>query len=254
MKNSASFIVQQPESVYRERLENLRNTNSKLECVVLSCGPSLNLFTEDKIRRFCRDKFVISIKLAYTRYPDITDVMMANACNLPYSEFGIYYDTSNVFSIFSSNFPKGALLPKQPCDVFLQVSNPFYSGARREDFVCFNREFDWNNLNKNLYVRCYPGIMGESCFPFIHFMQFKKVYTLGWDLINENVNINNYKHCWDNNTKLSMQANPSALPWDNIANIEASPDLNRWLLTQGVTWNIIGDSCLSSDIPRYKLK
>ncbi len=239
------------EELYRANLNNLRDKNNKEECVILSCGPSLNLFSEEQIRDFCKNKFVIAIKFAYLKYGDITDVAMANACNLPYSESGVYFDYSNTFSILSCNLPKNVLLDKQPCDLFIKVSNPFEKPLVKDSFTCFTLDFESNTLDKTLNVQCYPGIIGESAIPFVQFMKFKKLYTIGWDLVNGLVNINNYQHFWDEGKpKLSNPGNPGALPWDNIANIEASGPLNQWLKSHGMTWNIIGNSCLSDEIPR----
>lgn len=241
------------DDVYYSRLEDLKNKNNKDECVVLSCGPSLGLFSEQTIRGFCKNKFVIAIKLAYLKYKNITDVVMANACNLPYSETGNYYNF-DTFSIMSSCFPKKDLIPNQKCDVFLQVTNPFIDGLVESSFLCFTQNFEDNTLSKTLRRKCYPGIMGESCIPFIEYMQFKKFYTIGWDLISSSINVNNYKHFWDgSNIQLSYPANPGALPWDNIANINASEPLYEWLRSKNIEWNIIGNSALSHTIKRVSV-
>lgn len=246
-------LNQLDDKVYYERLLSLKRKNEKKECVVLSCGPSLGIFKEEVIRDFCSDKFVIAIKLALFRYRDIVDVAMFNACNLPYSNNGIYYKFGDIFSIGSSCFPKHTLLPKQYCDVFLQVTNPFEEGLKQESFLCFNRDYENNTLEKTLKRKCFPGIMGEACIPFIEYMGFEKFYTIGWDLTNTEVNSENYKHFWDENIELTMKGNPGALPWDNIANIEASRSLNEWLLSKNIQWEIIGDSCLDKSIPRFSL-
>lgn len=246
-------VEQKTQQEYLDILNKYRDNNKKEECVVLSCGPSLNLFSEEQIRDFCKNKLVIAIKLAYLKYKDVADVMMANGCNLPYSTTGEFYNVQDVFSIFSANFPKSVELKNQECDIYLQVTNPFYNGAGQDQFVCFTQNFEQEKLGNTLFRKCYPGIMGESCIPFVEFMGFKRFYTIGWDLINAQVSIDNYKHSWADNTKLTNPANPGALPWDNIANIQASAPLNDWLASKGIEWNIIGNSALSDKIKRVDL-
>lgn len=242
-------VEQKTQQEYLDILNKYRDNNKKSECVVLSCGPSLNLFSEEQIRDFCKDKCVITIKLAYLKYKDVADVMMANGCNLPYSTTTHFYDVENTFSVLSCNIKKHYLLDEQPCDVFLDVTNPFEKPLSRDSFLCFTQNFEQEKLANTLFRKCYPGIMGESCIPFIEFMGFKRFYTIGWDLINAQVSVDNYKHSWGD-VRLSNPANPGALPWDNIANIQASAPLNDWLASKGIEWNIIGESNLSQNIPR----
>lgn len=245
--------LQLSDEEYYSILETFKNSNNKEECVVLSCGPSLKLFKDREIREFCKNKFVISIKMAYLLYRNITDTVMINACNLPYSESGEYYNF-DTFSIVSSCFPKNVLIPNQKCDLFLQVTNPFEQNLDKNSFLSVTQDFEENKLSNTLLRKCYPGIMGESCIPFIEYMGFKKFTTIGWDLVNSNVTIENYKHFWDGmNMKMSNKANPGAIPYDNILNIEASGPLNDWLASKDIEWNIAGNSALSQTIKRVSI-
>ena len=65
-------------------LSDLKPKYKGRDCLILSCGPSLNDISNKLIRRFAQDKVVICVKLAYNKFADICDIHCFNCYDPTY--------------------------------------------------------------------------------------------------------------------------------------------------------------------------
>ena len=216
------------------------------ECVILTCGPSLNDFSKEELEEKLQDKFVIAIKQAYNKCPDLVDMHIFNCNNYePYS-----YKENTPIVVGCSSMPYHDTInniwgPNTELNLFYQVVTPGYSHA-----LCNTGAFGDYDLSKTLDRPWGPGVMSESVLYLVKHMGFKTVTTIGWDL--EAPGETKSNHFYEDRDMI----NPAAplIPDEAEKNIEASLGFYNWLKEQGTELYIGSDnSYVHPDVPRRKL-
>ena len=156
----------------------MSNIINNKDCVILTCGPSLNDFSEIDLREKLKDKFVIAVKQAYHKVPDLVDMHVFNCNNYePYE-----YNENNPIVVGCSSMPLGVTKesiwgPNTNPDLFYRVEARGYEStlAKTGDFESFT-------LEKTLARPWGPGIMSEIVFYLVKHLGCQSVTTIGWDL------------------------------------------------------------------------
>ena len=74
-----------------ERLDLLRLKYRGETAYVVTCGPSLKTYSEDKLKSFLKDQLVISLKQSYDVVGDVADFHILNTYN--FKEYNWHEDT-----------------------------------------------------------------------------------------------------------------------------------------------------------------
>ena len=64
-----------------ERLKLLKDKYKDETAYIVTCGPSLKNYNQDKLKKFLKDKFVLGVKQSYDILEDIIDIHLLNFCN-----------------------------------------------------------------------------------------------------------------------------------------------------------------------------
>lgn len=228
------------------------NVHKGQECILLTCGPSLNDVTEEDILARCLANpgaRVAAVKQAYLKIPNLVDYHFWNCCNLPIPVDGIHYNYQRFKPtvIASSNYKLGFRWnPKaQPHDLFYHV-------PITNKFLCRTKDFDNWTFDKTETRPCGPGIMYETVIFMLVHMGFSKITAVGWDLSQHNQDKAAYKHFYDDNKPLHVPG--TVMPWEVRETCLASKDLYYWLLKRGVQLELASTkSALYDKIPRVEL-
>ena len=159
------------------KITDLKDKHKNSECVVLTCGPSLNEYSREKVRDFCKGKIVICVKEAVIEFADICDYHIVNGTRMR-----SYNIPDTVTTIFQSNNRE----IKSNYDIIVYEHRNF----------CINNQllrlknFEAYNFDNNLERPWGPGILYETVFYLCLYMGIKCVYPIGWDLIDTNSKIN----------------------------------------------------------------
>ena len=238
-------------------IESLKYAHKGEECILLNCGPSLNDYSEDKLREIAKDKIVIAVKQAYLKVPDIVDYHFWNCCNLPIPKNGIHfnYGDDGPIVIASSNFAYGVRWSLfQKIDYFYRI--PLLHMTDVPVFVATALNFEhWTFTNNPVKRPVGPGIMYETVVFALEHFGFSKVICIGWDLSDKKLTTGYnedkiYEHFYDNDVH-----NPGyIMDWEVEATCKSSEVLYKWLLSKGIQLEIASDkSNLYEGIPRVKL-
>ena len=179
----------------RGKLEILRENMKYKEAIVLSCGPSLNSLQKRQILDFAENKLLISIKEAFFKFPE-SHINLINSHRYPgsrHSYNNLNYE--NVIKIFSKGYTKNF----EKNDYFdlkfqeIQISKSHETMSKKSLLALKNfKDFEFD---KSLTRPWGPGIMFETVFYLLKFLNFTRIYILGWDLSIENDGI---PHFFDN--------------------------------------------------------
>lgn len=240
------------------RLRLLHNEYEGATCYIISCGPSINDYDPNLIRRIAGHNLVITIKQAYTKYPDITDFHLFNFCNLinynynvnPNVITGYMAQDDRIKGNYDLNF---ALLKEYQINKIRSQGEKFPPLSKRMNFEHFTMDKIVNRPEG-------PGIMYELGIYMAVHLGAREIVTLGWDV--------NYKHPKKiqtpngqvsdtvNNshfygTNRHTQKNITKIVNENEFIISSSKILKLWLNLRNIELYLMSSlSKLDSSIPR----
>ena len=171
------------------KLENLKNKYKDKDCIILTCGPSLNEYSKEKIRDFCKDKIVICVKEAVIEFEDICDYFVFNRWRV--RNYNIKNKKITVICQTTPNHP--SCPGKNKTDIIIPHDTDF-----KKKCLLKNHDFELNNFNKKANRTWGPGILLETVLYLALFMGIKNCYTIGWDLTDPK-NIGTIEHYFDKN-------------------------------------------------------
>lgn len=188
------------------KLSDLKSKHINKNCVIITCGPSLREFEKDQILKFCSDKIVICVKEAILEYGDITDYFFSNSTRL--RDYNLRkYKSINIFQSDLSNKNRfidqyDIILKEDPGSTpVTKIRGRSIKTKRNKNHQLLRlKNFEKYDISNNQLRPWGPGILYESVFYFCKYIGCKKVYTLGWDLID----IKKHKtiiHYFDNETE-----------------------------------------------------
>lgn len=161
-------------------IKQLEDVFKGKDCVILTCGPSLREYSDEKIRKFCKDKVVICIKETIIEYGDIADFHIYNGTRIQ------KYDISKkkYTSIFQLNKKDKKTVNKYGniADINIYEDVPF----KIDNQLLKKKNFNEYNFKNKIKRPWGPGILYETVFYLCLYMGIINVYTIGWDLINTN--------------------------------------------------------------------
>lgn len=152
------------------KLNQLFKKHLNQDCVILTCGPSLNEYNEELVLDFCKDKIVICIKEAIIKYKNIADYFVANG-----TRHRCYSFHSKTIKIYQNDGKKDL----QDYNLVLNEDRPFNAEIQ----LLKIKNFDKYNLKNTIKRPWGPGILYETVFYLCEYMGIKNIYTIGWDLI-----------------------------------------------------------------------
>ena len=236
-----------------KKINILKDSFEKRECVILNCGPSLNDVDKQKLKEFCKDKVVLAVKQAYNYLPEVVDFHFWNCSNLPSPSInGAHYPywQKEPIIISSSNYNLGMRWDptKQKQDIYFKI--PIRTEINNE-FITRTLKFDDYLLDKKLTRPCGPGIMLETVLYTAVHLGVSKITAIGWD-INNATTLKDHKHFFGETDKLYNRGD--ILDWEVDANQKASEHFFKWLKNRGVDLVLASDkSSLYNGIPRVNL-
>ena len=68
----------------QEQVDILKDSYKGDTAYILNCGPSLSDYSEEFLKEYLADKLTISVKQAYSAFPEVTDFHFFNCANLPF--------------------------------------------------------------------------------------------------------------------------------------------------------------------------
>tara|TARA_B100000700_G_C15046456_1_gene858198 strand:+ start:1729 stop:2589 length:861 start_codon:yes stop_codon:yes gene_type:complete len=175
------------------------------ECVLLNCGPSLSEFPIEKIREFCADKPVFSVKSATLKFQDIADICITNF----YGTFQFPSPDDRNYLVFArqetplgyANWVNPDLVEESTFGESFDNEPDILWGSdisvRHSKSVVMTQRWEENSLDKSPYNRMLgPGIMNDMIVPILVHTGVNKVSILGWD--GANIDEKGYiKHFYD---------------------------------------------------------
>ena len=172
-----------------------KNIHKNKDCVILTCGPSLNEYKKDIVQSFLKNKIVICVKESIIEYKDYADYFLSNGTRDRKYEFN-----NKTIKIFQGS------VSKNKSDIIIREDKPFNINKQLLKIKNFEK-YNFDNFIKRPWG---PGILYETAFYLCLHMGIKNVYTIGWDLIDTNKETN-ITHYFDNNNsseyKLSKRWN-----------------------------------------------
>ena len=240
-------------SNFSEKIKILKDSFKDKECVILTCGPSLNDVEKQKLKEYCKDKVVLAVKQAYDYLPEVVDFHFWNCSNLPSPSFnGAYYPywRKEPIVISSSNYNLGARWnhTKQKQDLYFKI--PIRTEINNE-FVTKTLKFDDHLLDNQLTRPCGPGIMLETVIYTAVHLGVNKITAIGWDINNAQTE-EDHKHFFGDTNRLFNKGD--VLDWEIEANQKASKSLYEWLKEKNIDLVLASDkSSLYNGIPRVTL-
>lgn len=159
----------------KDNIEHYKQMYKDEECVIITCGPSLNEYTKQTILDFCKNKKIICIKEAIIEFKDYADFFIAN-----HSRHRNFTFNENTIKIYqqSTHFKRDKTVITN-YDITLMEDDSYSNKLQ----LLKTHDFDKYNLVNNKLRPWGPGILYETVFYLCLFMGFKKVYTIGWDLM-----------------------------------------------------------------------
>jgi hypothetical protein len=250
-----------------DKLELLQSTAHNKDFVLMSCGPSINEISEEKIIDFCCDKIVCCVKQSILKFKDICDIHFYNDCNLIPYEYSNHKNTFTCASGHPDTFRKatkelneinirnfgGTLATMRKPDIFFNVE--VYTGMKNTTASLNN--FEDIELEKGLKNcrPCGPGIMHETVFPLLTFLRPKKIYTLGWDLAPRNTGSKTLEHFYPSDYRKTF-VNPGHPTFEDEMPylLDSSKLLNNYLKSKGIELIVLSkQSYVSKEIKRLQI-
>ena len=244
------------------RLRLLHNEYEGATCYIISCGPSVNNYNTDLIKRLAGHNLVLCIKQAYTKFIDITDFHLFNFCNLANYD---YSENPNVITAYMAQDDKVrgnydlnfALLKEYQINKIRSKDEKFPPLSKRMNFEHFTMDKVVNRPEG-------PGIMYELGIYMALHLGAKEIVTIGWDVNYKSPKKIDTPHgqVTDSVTKSHFygtnkhtQKNIQKIVNENEFIISSSKILNLWLKLHGVELYLMSElSKLDKSIPRIDAK
>ncbi len=209
---------------------------------VLTCGPSINAFWDDRVRAFLKDKLVMAVKQTYDLGPEVCDFHILNSWNyMPYT----YAEPRPI--VIGERAPKDPETPGMNPDLMFSVPDPSNFEQRLAtswhwDEWLFDRTYDrpWG-----------PGVMYELCFPMLVHLGVKEIVTLGWDLGEKNVATMEHffrEEPTGSNKSDGILNKPRIRPYEVGDIAKSTKSLYYWLRSKGIYLYVVSDRSLVDDI------
>ncbi len=245
------------EKEFIKKINLIKERLQRKEIVLFACGPSLNDYEKDKVLEFCKDKIVICIKQSYLRYKDICNIHIVNDNNL----LDYKHNESTILITSSGNAPHRRFQFDNMRESDLHFN--ILSDGKQANTIAATNDFAKNDISLSGQDKFWgPGIALEVVFPFLAYIEPSKIYTLGWDYSDPNIeqkeddyyrNRNSHmKHYYPLENRKYFK-NPAEPPWpgENKHLIENSKHLNNYLNSKNIELIVLSkNSFVSSEIKR----
>ena len=238
----------------QEKMKVLEDSFQGEDCYILSCGPSLKDYDQEKLKNFLKDKLVFTVKQAQDIFESVADFHFFNCSNLPSRSLAHaphYRNSKDVITVASSNYDQYMRwTPMQMSDVFFKI--PIRTEINNEFLVRTGAINDFL-IKNNLTRPCGPGIMYETVlFTAIH-LGVKSITCIGWDLTKQKVNESNYEHFYGSTDGLINRGD--ILDWEIEETRKFSKNFYEWCCQNNVDLKLASErSSLYEKIPRIKLE
>ena len=235
-------------------LSNLKRKFLNKDCVILTCGPSLEEYSKKQIHNFIKDKIVICIKESIIEYRDHADFFFWND-----TRSRSYDINSKTIKIYQSS-QNNKNYHNYPADIVLPEDLPFNS----QNQLLKTKNFEKYDLDNCIKRPWGPGILYESVFYFCKYIGIKNIYTIGWDLVDKD-NFKNIEHYFENNYDNNYKDSGRWQISNNIQNTNFKyemlmvnnniVDMYDYFKREGVNIYVVGHkSFVNKYIPRIFIK
>ena len=253
----------------RGKLKALKNAAPKdTPCVILSCGPSLTEYSPDELTELCQNAVVFAVKQAFEYVPSVSDFLLLNSWN--YQK----YDLSVRHPVVVHERGKRDPSTYGEHDMVFDITET----SDLSQQLARNGRYDDHTFDKTPDRPWGPGVLYEVGFYLAHYMGFKSIVTLGWDVGSKNTSVmphfydrpsphrtrtlararwirslterNRFLH--DNNV---LYNKPRIIPEEVDVCANASGDWYDWLTSQGIDLKVASHvSMVDKRIPRVRLE
>lgn len=206
----------------------LADRNLGETAVLISNGPSLADLSDADLARVCRGRVVIAVKQAIVRYPE-AEYHLLNHIRLARYD----YVTARPTVMYCGN----TMLTPPACDYAMSVLD---CGSADKSLVV-GRDWDRCLFGRQYGRQFGPGIVLELAVPLALHLGVSRLITIGWDA----------------STAPHAVAPDATKPsqWEHDATVAASGDYYHWLLTRGLSLQLLSRrSKLSAVVPRVTLQ
>ena len=255
-----------------DKTDLLFNSFEGEECVCLATGMSLLDYSEDKVREFCKDKVVLSVKTASLKFKHVTDICVTNY----YNSFS--FSGNEDFLLLSRqetlldhpNWVNAGLVTPETYAANFPFSPDVLWGCdtsgKHSNSVCNANRWKENELSKRKVNRLLgPGILNDMAIPTMVHLGVSKIYFLGWDgsLLDKKGKV---KHFYDLERKykpnlnkirsdLDLKIVKSDLPKDEQQVVrDAEEDIVKYFASKEIDiFTLSKTSNITNNIPRHLL-
>ena len=231
------------------KINDLKNKHIGKSVVILTCGPSLREYSKDRILNFLKNKIAICVKESIVDYREQADYFLSNSTRE--REFNILSKTIKIYQ-------KGLVQRKMDYDLEIDEDRPFTWENRllvKKNF----EKYDFDNFEKRPWG---PGILYETAFYLCKYMGCKKIYTIGWDLIDpykQNIITHFFdksrEHEYKNSKRWNLEDSKKSKHVEEMILVNRNiPEMYKYLKNYGVNLIVVGEkSHVNRIIPRIKL-
>lgn len=240
------------------RLKLLHNQYKGATCYIISCGPSVNEYNPQLIKRLAGHNLVFSIKQAITQFMDITDFHLYNFCNL------YHYQYPNNRNIITGYMSQKDIIGRDT-DLNFMLDREYQMNAVRSQSYKYPplskiMNFESYTMDKIVNRPSGPGIMYEFAIYLAVHLGVSEIITIGWDVsypLPKTVQTPNGQvverlentHFYGSNSH--TQKNIDKIINENEFIIQSSKILNMWLKLHQIDLYLMSNlSRLDITIPR----
>ncbi|MCH7228002.1 hypothetical protein [Haloferula sp. A504] len=171
----------------KDRLKDFQGVCSGGECLVVTCGPSLNQLSDEELRSLADGRFVIAIKQAYLRCRDFADLVLLNNVN----NRKLDIDRGRT-AVFLASVGQGR--PVFERADWRTITVPVLPGTRSEEDLpdgwdpCLENSLVWKSsyndflLERSLERPFGPGIFYEQAIYWAVHLGVSRLVVAGWDI------------------------------------------------------------------------
>jgi hypothetical protein len=202
-----------------KKLKVLKGAAGSETCVILACGPSLIEYSPEALTELCRNSVVMAVKQAFEYVPAVSDFLLLNTWNYQ------RYDFSRRRPIVL--YEEGPSDPTVYGEHDIVFDLPDVTDLSRQ--LSRSKRYDDHTFDKTPSRPWGPGVLYEVGFYMAHYMGFKSIVTLGWDVGAKSTSV--MPHFYDR---------PSAQRTRTLArsrHIRSLDERNRFLHEGGVLYN-----------------
>lgn len=251
-----------------DKLHALKGKAPGDTCVILACGPSLTEYPPEDLTKLCQNTTVLAVKQAFQYVPEVCDFLLLNTWNYQKYDFSqrrpvILYEKGPADPVVYGEHDITFNLP-QANDLSQQLAR-----SKRYDDYTFEASVNrpWG-----------PGVLYEIGFYLAHYMGFKSIVTLGWDVGAKSTSV--MPHFYDrpspHRTRTLAKSRwirsiaernkflheggvlynkPRIIPEEVEVCAAASGDWYDWLTAQGMDLKIVSNGAIVDErIPRTRLE